>query len=214
MDMRSGMFAIYPAGAIPVDRIVAVTGEAIKKDFGFNAALFKEGEVEFNHGSSSGAAVISAAFGPRRAKIVVEGTSDQADAVLVELMGRIFEGSAPPEPLVVVPETTTVAVLEFDWEALYSDALAESLKSLISASTTSGAAPRVTDPAVTLLLKFQTPEDLDDHGIELSPKLFRIALMPNTPPRERRYAVTTPTRSEDHVRVVEELEGRAKGAAG
>ena len=213
-EMRSGLVALYPANAIPIDRIVAVTGEGIKEGFGFNAALIKEGELEFSHGRVGDTTVMSAAFGPRRAKIVIEGTSDQADAVLAEFMGRIFEGADPPDPLVVAPETTTISVLDFDWAALYSPALAESIDETINASATGGIVPRVADPSVTLMLKFQTPAELDDHGIELSAKLFRIAPVAKAPLKERRYMVTTPTRSDDHLRILEQLESRARGGGG
>ena len=124
-NLRSERVAIYPPSVIPVTRILAGRYRALLAEaFAFvNVAPSGEG-IEFGGGAieidGSEIIMLSLKFEDRRVLFTIEGTAEDADHLAGEIASIIFEGDEVPEPLIVVPGTSCIATLNFDWTAIYS----------------------------------------------------------------------------------------------
>lgn len=213
-DLRSERVAIFPPGKVPIGRVLAGScGVRISESFAFQlsspvpaeeALEFKRGRAVFDDREI---VVISLKLDGRRISLTVEGTARDADYVANELEGIVFQNADPPQPIIVAPETGCTAELDFEWTSLYSPELMSFLAGpVISAASKGGTEPYISAAMTQVQLKYQTPRDLEDQAVALSPKPFTIGPEMGRPLPDRRYVTQSPTRSEDHMVLVEELE--------
>ncbi len=223
-DLISQVVRLYPPGSIPMNTILAAGGvRVIEAAFKFNSFAMVEsggGAMQFTHGHLVAAddhktIILNATIEERRIMLTVLGTSAEADDAIDAICETIFGEEGPlADPLVVAAETSCSACLDFDWNELYGSGFTRFLNtSLIAGCTTEGVEPRILHIEMTFGLKYTTPTRLEEHAIGLSAKNFTIGPVPKVPLSERRYQIASPTRSEDHLRIVEELEKSVKEGA-
>lgn len=212
-NLQAGLVAIYPPAAFPVAKVTAGSrAEAVVNTFAFGAAeMSPVGEAIFQRGrmltEDEEIVIPSLRFDDRRVLLTVAGTSAQADLVVNALEDIFFSGEARLEPIVVVYEASCTAVLDIDWQALFNSSLANFIETrLRSEARTHGIEPRIAIAGLAINLAYETPADLAEHSISLSPKNFSIGLAPKTPPSERRFVSASPMRTEDHLSLLESLE--------
>ncbi len=211
-NLRSERVAIYPPSVIPLNRIFAGSYRALlAKAFAFDTIAPSGEEIEFRSGAidigGSEIIVLSLKFDDRRVVFTIEGTAEDADRLADEIASIIFEGDEVPEPLIVVPATDCIATLEFDWTAIYSTQFVSFLEGhILPAASKGDAKPKVSAAVTQFHLKYQTPADLDEQAVVLSPATLTIGPEPRRPLSDRRYTTGSPTRSEEHLRLLEALE--------
>ncbi len=210
--MKSSRIAVYPASVIPLNGLLAGSlGRRVIELFGFKGATFEGGEAQLSLGSiqveEDEIVVLDAKMSEKRMVVSVEGTSRRADAVAAVLESLLMGDKPRVAPRVVVYETSCLAKLDFEWGALVSKQLGSFIENTLRPSVeNAGARPRVAHAQVALMLKYNTPEDLEQYGISLSHKMFVVGLAPQAPPDDRLYITQSPTKSDEHLRMLLELE--------
>ncbi len=215
--MKSSRIAVYPSAVIPLNRLIAGSlGRRVVELFTFKGATFEGGEAHLSHGSiqisEEEIIVLDAKMSEKRMVVSVEGESRQADAVAKILEGALVGDRPFVAPKVVVYETACIARLDFEWHALISKRLGDFVDNTLKPSVeAAGSQPKITHAQISLMLKYGTSEDLDQYGISLSPKMFTVGLAPQAPPADRLYITQSPTRSDEHLRILRELEAMLAG---
>ncbi len=216
-ELRSERVALYPPSALPLNKILAGSyGSRISEEFAFTNAIRGEEAVEFKGGSveidESEVIVLSMKFDDRSLRFTIEGTADETDRVADVLAQIVFEIGEVPDPIIVVPATGCTVELDFEWTAIYSAAFVSFLEDRVKPAASKGdTEARVAVALAQFQFKYQTPLSLDEQAVMLSPTNFTIGPEPRRPLSDRRFVANSPTRSEEHLRLLEGLEAAMKG---
>ncbi len=210
-NLRSERIAVYPPGAIPINRLlVGAYAPRLAEAFSFSELAPGEGRVELKGGifKDSGVVVLALAFDARRIVLGVEGSAADADAVMAKVDEILLGDATAPEPVTVSAATSCTARLDFDWSELYSPKLMDFIggKVLPAAGEQIGAEPWVSGSIAQFQIKFDASRELDENAVTLSPKLFSVGPEEQRPLSERRYSTSSPTRSEEHFKLLKGLE--------
>jgi len=209
---------IFPVDGLPMPRLITpAVSNAFRERFGWGGAEAPEGEIVFQPGvfpntEAKDAIVIkSLQMNERRMVLTVIADSSGANQVHKGLMDFFAEvaGWTPAEPLILTEDTTCTATLDFDWDALLSPAMRKFLKGTmnetISAHSISPPEVRGLHFAVRIAYP-EVPTKLQEHGVALSDKTLTVEPRVQTPPSERRYYTSSPTDSDTHLQLLEQLE--------
>lgn len=210
--LTSERVAILPPGDMPLNGIIAGRqGAAVRQLLSPQAARVESDGVALQHScwtyEEREILIPSVKLEGRRMLVTVEGSSDDADLVADAILSAISGDDAPAEPVAVVYDTTCRATLDFDWQELFSPKLMALIgRSALPAFAVGGKEPRIVGAQALFVLRYRTPEELEERAVGLSPKNLSIAPEPQRPLAERRYVTQSPSRSEEHLRLLEELE--------
>ena len=216
-ELRSERVAIYPPSTLALNKIIVGSyGLRVTETFSFANVARSEEEIEFKGGAieidNSEIIVLSMKFDDRSIKFTIEGTADETDRVAEEIAGIVFEDSEVPEPIIVVPATGCTVALDFEWEAIYNARFVSFLRNrVLPAARKGGAEARISVVLTQLQFKHLTPLELDERAVSLGPTAFMIGPEPRRPLADQRYVTNSPTRSEQHLRLLEDLESAIKG---
>lgn len=212
-NLQAALVAIYPAASFPVIRVAAGSRvEKLRDTFAFGAAeVTPAGEAIFQRGRllTDGDEIIiqNLQFDDRRVVVGVAGSSEQSDRVLEALEGILFAGSERLAPLLVVYEASCTAELDFDWQCLFNEKIVSFIEDDVrSSASVLGIKPRIPIAGLAISMAYETPSDLSEYSITLSPKSLSIGLAPKSPPAKRKFLFTSPSRTEEHLRLLETLE--------
>ncbi len=213
-NLLSERIAVYPPGVIPLNRLlVGAYAPRLAEAFAFSELTPGEGRIELKKGifKEGEVVVLALAVDARRIVLGVEGSAADADTVVAKVTEILFgdDGAAAPEPVTVSAGTSCTARLDFDWSELYNPRLTAFVgdKVLPVVGTQIGAEPWVSGSVAQFQIKFEAPRGLDENAVTLSPKLFSIGPEEQRPLSDHRYFTSSPTRSEEHLDLLEALEG-------
>ncbi len=153
------------------------------------------------------------AIEPRRIIVDIGGPSAVADAFYSEvkdLLPSIDSRSPVPsyDPLVTADETTCVVRLEFPPDRLFPQLSDWRIAELLESKAPShGCALSVAPTTLKLRIRYQTPPDrIVRSHITLTDKEFLIELRENTASEDCIYLTQSPTRTEQHLAILAEIE--------
>jgi hypothetical protein len=220
-QLTSSEVRIFPPDIIPFRRLVTpLATNALKSVLGFSDSGTnpEAGDLVFQHGTlqlpDSVVIVIPLlTIGDRKIVVQVAGTSEEAELVFSGLIGileKIGTESSLSEPLVVAKETRCVVDLDFSWSDLLSPGVMSFTDALLVASEASGVRPSLKGGSLRLVLRYNTPERLEDYGAGLSDKMFTIEPRNDIPTNQNRFYTMSPTGSGAHLKLLQRLESLMK----
>jgi hypothetical protein len=226
LNISVKQFRIFRPDTLPFPLLRTGSGvEALKTMLRFREAIIDpaSSDIAFNGGDVQDGTrfivVNSLQVNPQRMILDVAADSAsanlafQAVAAVFAQLGRAFGGVEAQEPLVFTEETTCVARLAFQWTELLSDKFADfvSANVLPQASTPNGDAS-VSGLQLRLLIKYDAKNAaLHDYNVFLGNKALVVEPRENLPLSERIYFTSSPLSSDEHLRLLEELEGSLAG---
>jgi hypothetical protein len=173
------------------------------------SADFSNGTFEIDGRSVT---VESVRIEPRRILISASSTSEDADRIyarLKEILASIDPNKrfSQVEPLSVAQETACTVTLDVPFETFFSEPVRRFTAALADRLSSPGAKPIVRPANFSIGVNYAvTDQRLILQGITFSPKQIVIEPRVGTDPAELRYFTASPTDSDTHLRLVEELE--------
>ncbi len=226
VDITVTQVRIYPTDCLPLAELRAAHNvKAIKEAFQFeNVQADPLGlQLVFNNGvfRSDGKPIpiLSLLMDQRRTQTQVRGRSPVADVFHDALMKLIapLRGSTDKDgiqPLVKAEETACVATLDINFDELIAPALLHFIQGEAKTRlrTDYGIPRSVAFKNLSFEVKYvPASKDLEEHDIALSSKLLTLEPRMGTPIRERRFYTSSPTDSETHLALLEDLEKSIAG---
>lgn len=222
-DLKVTQIRLFPADTIPFGVMLLQTNvKAVVDAFGFSSSTTVPASgdnppaLEFAGGSLGvdGREVLVEAIRiePRRIVTTAFAASRECDQVYAYMKG-VLEGLDPvggfagAEPSTLVQETACTATLDVPFDAFFADAVRRFSADLPRSLSTPFARVISRHARFAIEVRYMlTDESLILQGITLNPKAVIIEPRAGTAPESSRYFTASPTDSETHLRLVQELE--------
>ena len=199
----------FPTEQLRFDDVV----DHIKTHFGFEAVYFQsdrhqsEQPVFFTlaEGRWNGHGIPEVSVQSRKVVSRVSGTTDDCAEVVGELQSFFSELSAYDNltPITTTQESVITAELDIDFESMFDSRLTGAIDGFASGLTNS---TEVAPTQITFRVQYQTPDKLQRHQIQLSPKPITILRKSDDPEDKAFYETRMPSDSSTHIGVLEKLE--------
>lgn len=221
-------FRIFPADVVPVEIFPGARGiKPLVETLDFRDARVDEqtgelilvaGQVDQGTAAEGGTRISEVRLGERRIVVAVHGSSADCTAAF-EKISALLSGADPlrrldnSEPILLTQETDCSVELDFEWHKLVSPQLAGFLEEdagyyLGSQKIQS----RLKQMSLRFLFSFSSGEvDVQDLVV-LGDKELVIEPRVGVPLSDQRYYTHSPTDSETHFKLLEELERRLSRA--
>ena len=220
-DLKSERIAIYPPGLIPLSKVMFGSHNArLIETFSFKAFNPGESEIDFQGGDvvvgESEVLVRLLKIDDRRLIVGVEGSAEEADTIAASVAEVLFEDEEEvPEPIIVTAATSCTAALDFDWTELYSPTFMAFIdEHVVPGMSHDSRSPWIAASIAQFQFKYTTEPDLEARAVTLAPSNFALGPEPKRPLSDRRFFSSSPTRSENHLRLLEALEQSMRAKVG
>ncbi len=224
-DLEVTQIYLYAAGQIPHKHIQTGNSvDQIRERFGFRGVmpagselLFEGGVIEVpKHGKVP---LTRLQLSDRRIVLSVAANSAvAADAfgVIRSMISQMDPGSNfdKAKPITFREETGCVVTLDIDWEGFFNPAVVRFLQGPVTeALSDEEATVSIAHAKYRFTFSYSVKSQaIPQSGIILAPKDFVVEPLANVPLSERRYLTGSPTDSETHLKLVQQLESVLLGA--
>lgn len=199
----------FPTEQLRFDDVV----DRIKTHFGFEAVYFQSDRHQSDQpvffslaeGRWNGHRIPEVSVQSRKVVSRVSGATDDCAEVVGELQSVFSELSAYDDlvPITTTQESVITAELDIDFESMFDKRLMGAIDGLASDLTNSMS---VSPAQVTFRVQYETPDKLQRHQIQLSPKPITILRKSDDPEDRAFYETRMPTDSSTHIGVLEKIE--------
>jgi hypothetical protein len=221
IDVTVSQVRLFAIDCLPFNELrVPVNARKIQETFKFgNVQIDPFGiQVSFANGifecRGKSISVLSLSFEQRKIFIQIRGRSPAADAfysAISKILQSVGKDSKVTkyEPLLKAEETNCISTLEIDFEDLIASSLWKLIQTDIKEKfrTPYGNPKSIAFKNVSFEVKYELLDPrLSEYEVALSNKLFTIEPRAGTPLSEKRFFTSSPTDSETHLAILEEIE--------